>query len=52
VCKVCCDVLGHMQDIQGNLEMLQQNQTESVRQLAQEVVAAVEDSESQLQVCS
>ncbi len=41
-----------MQDIQGNLEMLQQNQTESVRQLAQEVVAAVEDSESQLQVCS
>ena len=41
-----------MQDIQGNLEMLQQNQTESVRQLAQEVIAAVEDSESQLQVRS
>lgn len=30
--------------------MLQQVQTESVRQLAQDVVAAVEDAESQLQV--
>lgn len=39
-----------MQDIQGNLDMLQQNQTENVRQLAQELVAAVEDSENQLQV--
>ena len=42
--------VGHMQDIQGNLDMLQQNQTENVRQLAQELVAAVEDSENQLQV--
>ena len=43
-------VSGYAQGIQGNLDMLQQVQTESVRQLAQDVVAAVEDAESQLQV--
>ncbi len=30
--------------------MLQQSQTETIQQLAQDVVAALEDSESQLQV--
>ena len=39
-----------MQNIQDNLDMLQQSQTETVQQLAQDVVAALEDSESQLQV--
>lgn len=39
-----------MQGIQDNLDMLQQSQSDTVQQLAQDVVAALEDSESQLQV--
>ena len=40
----------NVQGIQDNLDMLQQSQTDTVRQLAQDMVAALEDSESQLQV--
>ena len=40
------------QGIQGSLEDLQESQTESARELAQDVAAALEDSESQLQVGS
>ena len=39
-----------MQGIESNLAILEDAQAENVRQMAQEVVAAVEDSEAQVQV--